>query len=156
MYGSEAQIIEKQKKATLRKMRSRLVSTAQLDLELKQKQMIKTRVDRFGKGLQILSVFGSLLVAAISIQYKDQIASQLGVAGLAQIKDPKDQLSNDDKARYWAYALFQKEEFIKKFGDQGMIINAMQGFSELKRLMPIISPSARMEITKYIPPGGIQ
>lgn len=75
---------------------------------------------------------------------------------ISPLPSPPPELSVNDQAFYWAYALYDMEKFRETFGAQSLVaVNSHQAKENLKTLLPQTTDRVRYLIGRYLPPGGL-
>lgn len=98
-----------------------------------------------------------LLVAAVNwflIDRKETLLAHVGVSGIPALPDPSRGLGVDEKALYYAYALYDFGKLREKFQvSQHFAIDQAKARQRLQELVPKVSTATLGEISKYAPMG---
>lgn len=95
------------------------------------------------------------LIASINwllIERKDAILGSMGLQGIPTLPKASSTLTPDEKALYYAYALFDYGKFQERFGKaEYYAVDPVDARRRLQDLMPKISTSTLGEISGYMP-----
>lgn len=98
-----------------------------------------------------------LMVAAVNwllIDRKDTLMSKVGFSGIPSLPEPKRGLGADEKALYYAYALYDFTKFRERFQvAEHYAVDQATARSRLQELIPKVSNATLGEISKYSPMG---
>jgi hypothetical protein len=88
------------------------------------------------------------------VDRKDALMAKVGISGIPSLPDPVRSLGADDKALYYAYALYDFAKFRSRFGiDEHYAIDQAAARKRLQELVPKISTATLGEISRYAPIG---
>lgn len=97
------------------------------------------------------------MIAAVNwllMDRKDQILSKMGYEGVPGLPEPAGNLSADEQALYYAYALYDFAKFKARFGAAGYpAVDQAATRRLLEDLMPQVSNAVLGEISGYAPVG---
>jgi hypothetical protein len=136
----------------LEKMRTKLASTPSptVGIQLrKHEARRKNAWSWFIRGGIVLSLIGANYMF---IRNKDVIVAKLGFEGVPSLPKPDRQLSSDEQALYWTYAMYDIVKFRRQFGVEGFYaIDQNKARRSLEALLPEVSPQTLGEISGYFP-----
>jgi|GEM_PF-2383726 len=96
--------------------------------------------------LAVALVAGELLL----IGNKDRILTNFGYESVPSLPMPAANLSADEQALYWTYALYDLRKFRIRFHIEGYYaISRAHARRELERLLPQVAPATLGEISAY-------
>jgi hypothetical protein len=136
--------------AFLEKMRSKLATTPSMGAEI----AVRKREVRNRKAAS-WTLRGTLLLAFIAINYfflgdKTALAAKLGFESVPSLPAPQAQMSADDQALYWTYAMYDFGKFKQRFGVSGFYaIDQGRARKNLESLLPEVSSAVLGEISAY-------
>jgi len=99
-------------------------------------------------------VLAALLIVAnvIFLGKRDSNLFTLGVQGIPYLPSPAAALGADEKARYWAYALYDYDKLKARFGmDNRYAVNQAEAKKRLQDLLPSVGMETLGEISGYAP-----
>ncbi|MEO7425476.1 MAG: hypothetical protein ABI036_09835 [Fibrobacteria bacterium] len=136
----------------LEKMRGKLAGTSQFQAEFQERRRVSARKSALGWGWK-LGLFA--IIAAGNIYWLSshtQVKAAAVRPHAATLQPPSAQLSVDDQALYWTYAIYDFHKLTAKFGvAKDVVINSRQAETNLRDLFPKVNPYTRFEIERYIP-----
>ena len=92
--------------------------------------------------------------AVLVATYKPDPASAKAAAKAPSLAPPK-ALSLDEQALYWAYALYDFDRLVAKFGaPPKAVVSAQEARANLERLLPRVGARTRFAIEQYLPRTG--
>lgn len=98
-----------------------------------------------------------LLVAAVNwllVDRKDTIMAKVGFSGIPSLPEPRRGLGADEKALYYAYALYDFAKFRDRYQvTEHYVIDQASARRSLQELIPKVSTATLGEISKYAPMG---
>lgn len=136
--------------AFLEKMRNKLASTPPPSVE---KDARKRKVRK--KNAVSWTLRGAFLLAVVAGNYlffghKDAIVAKLGLESVPMIPAPGLQMSADEQALYWTYAMYDIGKFRERFGVTGYYaIDQINARRSLENILPEVSPAVLGEISDY-------
>jgi hypothetical protein len=136
----------------LEKMRSKLATTPAAAMVRTEHK--KEARQRSGK---TWTTRGLILAGIVAINYfaignKDLIASKISRRAVASLPVPSDNLSTDEQAMYYVFALYDYPRLKETYGVKGFFaIDQAYARRQLDDLLPDVSPKALGEISKYMP-----
>ena len=136
----------------LEKMRNKLATTpapSMLQAERKRDIRKKTAASWTVRGAILLVFVGANFFL---IGNKDTIVAKLGMEAVPPLPIPKKNLSVDEQALYWTYAMYDIGKLRHRFGVNGYFaINAVNARRALEAILPEVSPEVLGEISAYTP-----
>lgn len=101
-------------------------------------------------GLALLAAAANWLL----IERKDTLMAKVGISGIPSLPEPGRALGADDKALYYAYALYDFAKLRERFQvTQHFVIDQAKARKRLQDLVPQISTATLGEISRYAPIG---
>lgn len=117
----------------------------------------RSPVSRAVIGKWALRVAMVALIAAINwllIDRKDVLLAKMGYEGVPALPKPSGNLTLDERALYYAYALYDIAKFRQRFGLTGFYaIDQSIAKKKLEDLLPLVSAATVSEISGYAPVG---
>lgn len=146
------------REAMLNKMRGKLAGFAPPQQAAAPAPRQVRRQGRFGRsGRWAVWVGAALLAAAANwllIDRKDTLMAKVGISGIPSLPEPRRGLGADEKALYYAYALYDFAKFRDRFQvTQHYVIDQGHARKRLQELIPRISTATLGEISRYAPMG---
>lgn len=108
-------------------------------------------------GKWALRIMMVALIAAVNwllIDRKDALLAKMGYEGVPALPKPSGGLTLDERALYYAYALYDISKFRQRFGLTGFYaIDQAIARKKLEDLLPLVSAATLGEISGYAPVG---
>lgn len=136
----------------LEKMRSKLATTpAAAVVETTRKREVRRRN---GKSWVVrgLILAGIVAVNYLAIGQKDAIQAKISRKAVASLPVPGDNLTTDEMALYYTYALYDYPKLKTTFHINGFVaVDQADAKRQLEDLLPDVSAKALNEISRYTP-----
>lgn len=136
----------------LEKMRTKLASTPAPSVGIRLHRREARRKNAWSwiiRGGIVLSLIGANY---FFIGNKDILVAKLGFEAVPTLPKPKPELTADEQALYWTYAMYDIVKFRRQFGVEGFYaIDQKNARRNLETLLPEVSPRVLGEISAYAP-----
>jgi hypothetical protein len=138
----------------LEKMRGKLASTpSAANVQVERKREVRKRA----AASWIVRAVALLALGAINyllIGNRDVIAAKLHKPAVARLPAPTESFSADERALYYAYALYDYPKLKERYGISGFYaVDQADARNKLQALMPMVSPRTLGAISAYTPVG---
>lgn len=136
----------------LEKMRTKLASTPAPAVGLKQRRHDVRRKNTLSWIIRVGIVLALVGANYLFIGHKGTIVAKLGFEAVPSLPKPARELSSDEQALYWTYAMYDIVKFRGRFGVEGFYaIDQKNARRNLEVLLPEVSPQILGEISAYTP-----
>jgi hypothetical protein len=138
--------------AMLEKMRGKLAGSSEVHIQAKAQRRIRARKSTFGWAWRI-AIVGALAAGnAIWISNRPEGAIIASHRRAPRLPPPAENLSVNEKALYWAYALYDFDQLKAKYGvGKAVVVDARLAASNLQDLLPKVDAKTRFLIERYLP-----
>ena len=139
------------REAMLSKMRSKLAASgAPLDVSVRRKEA--ARREKWTWAVRIAAAMALVAINFLVLEKKDVILAKMGYEGVPSLPRPAAGMSDDDRALYYVYALYDYGKLKQRYKVDGFYaIDQASARLALEGLMPRLSPATLGEISKYTP-----
>lgn len=147
---------EPSREKILDKMRGKLATFSPSDIQAGPSARIRRdrRKQAWTWAIRISLVGMIAAVNWLLIDRKDQILATMGYEGVPALPRPAGNLSTDERALYYTYALYDYEKFKTRFGISGYFaVDQATARKRLDDLLPSVSTPILGEISGYAPVG---
>ena len=152
--GADLSLIQKAdpRAVILTRMRDKLAGPSQAVLRAQAKRTAVRRksIWRWGSTLTMVGLIVAANVAFFG--FREEIASQLKLKRAPAVPFPRASLGNNDRALFWAYALYDFDKLRTTYGAQkGAVVDASVARRELASVLPKADRYTRFKIESYKP-----
>lgn len=137
--------------AMIAKMRTRLAGGSEMDVVIQNHKKQRAQKNLFGWFFKGGIVAIVILINMVYLEQKGNAPLMESVKRVPKLEMPKQNLSLDERALFWTYALYDYQSLQTQFKiKQNVVINAHQAQVELENLLPKISSNTRIKIQQYL------
>ncbi len=141
-------------RAMVKKMRAKLAGGSEFNLHVVQERRLAVHKHAFGWASK-MGVAAILILANLAyLGYKSDTVAKQAVKRAQMLPSPKTELSENDQALYWTYALYDYHRLKSQFGASGSsVVDEKLAWARLTELLPKVDTRTRFIIDGYLPPN---
>jgi hypothetical protein len=139
-------------RALVAKMRNKLAGGSEIGFYMDQAKRRAVQKTAYGWGTKIGIAAIVILANLTYLGYREENGPKAAAKRAQTLPAPKANLSKEDQALYWAYALYDYDRLRSRFGVPATtVVNAGLALARLNELLPNVDVHTRSIIEGYMP-----